>query len=206
MHVSICGLRICTKNSILPTRTDYGHLFTGGRALIIGASGGCGVAGLQLARYFGASEIIGVSSAKNRDLVMREGATGHVDYATTNFADRYGESAAPGERFHVVYDCASGSGAGEQYKDAALACLRKPAKGTHGQYVAINGGIGMWARKFTIGQKANEHLFLTDVNTKDLNLLANLADVGWADGTQKLNPIMMKVLPLDSQSQLVRKP
>ena len=156
----------------------------------------------------GASEVIGVSSGKNRELVLREGATVHVDYKTTNFADRYGASAADNEKFDVVYDCASGSGAGENYKAAALTCLRTAdaEEGReHGQYVAINGPASMWLRKFTIGQKTNEHLFLTDANTKDLNLLSQLVDGGWSDGTRRLNPIVTKVLSLTSQADVVRR-
>ena len=187
--------------------TDHGNLPRGGRVLIIGASGGCGIAGLQLAQYLGASEVIGVSSDKNRELVLRQGATGFVDYNTTNFADQCGASAADIAKFDVVYDCASGSGAGENYKTSALTCLRAAnaeAGRKHGQYVAINGPAGMWLRMFTIGQKKNEHLFITNANSKDLTLISQLVDDGWSDGAQRLNPIVRKVLPLTSQAELVR--
>ena len=147
-----------------------------------------------------------MSSGKNRELVLREGATVHVDYKTTNFADRYGASAKDNERFDVVYDCASERG-GVIYRTAAVACLRaaNTEEGRkHGQYVAINGPASMWLRMFTIGQKKNEHLFGVSANTKDLNLLAHLVDDGWSDGTQRLNPIVMKVLSLTSQADVVR--
>ena len=187
--------------------TDHGNLPRGGRLLVIGASGGCGIAGLQLAQYLGASEVIGVSSDNKRELVLREGATGYVDYTTTNLTDRSGASSADIAKFDVVYDCASGSGPGENYKTLALTWLRaaNTEEGRkHGQYVAINGPAGMWLQMFALDQKTNEHLFLTDANTKDLNLLAQLVDDGWSNGTQRLNPIVMKVLPLTSQAELVR--
>ena len=167
--------------------TDHGKLPRGGRVLVIGASGGCGIAGLQLAKYLGASEVVAVSSEKNRELVLRQGATGFIDYTTTNFVDSCGAGAADIEKFDVVYDCASGSGADENYKPSALTCLRaaNTEEGRkHGQYVAINGPASMWLRMFTIGQKKNEHLFGVSANTKDLNLLAQLVDGGWSDGIQ----------------------
>ena len=148
-----------------------------------------------------------MSSAKNRELVLREGATGHIDYNSTNFADRCGASASDKERFDVVYDCASGSGGGEDYKTSAVTCLRgadAEVGRSHGQYVAISGAASMWLRMFTIGQKRNENLFISEPNTKDLNLLSELVDSGWADAVHKLHPVVMKVLPLTSQAMVVR--
>ena len=187
--------------------TDHGKLPRGGRVLVIGASGGCGIAGLQLAQYMGASEVLGVSNSNKQELVLREGATGYVEYTNTNFTDYSGASAADNAKFDVVYDCASGPGADENYKTLALTWLR-PANAKegrkHGQYVALNGPVSMWLQSFAVNQSTNEHLFLTDANTKDLNFLANLVDDGWSDGTQRLNPIVMKVLSLTSQAHVVR--
>ena len=172
--------------------------------LVIGASGGCGIAGLQLAKYLGASEVVAVSSRQNRELVLREGATDHVDYTTTNFADSCGIGAADHKKFDVVYDCASPYAGGESYKAAALTCLRAADPEKHGQYVALNGPAAMWLRWFTIGQEENENLFATDANTKDLDLLAKLVDSGWGFGAKRLNPVILKVFPLTSQADVVR--
>ena len=148
-----------------------------------------------------------MSSGKNRELVLREGATVHVDYKTTNFADRYGASAKDNERFDVVYDCASERG-GVIYRTAAVACLRaaNTEEGRkHGQYVTLNGRATMWLRWLTIGQRKNQHMFLTQFNTKDLNLIAQLVDDGWENRTQRLNPMVGKVLPLTSQDEVVHR-
>ena len=141
--------------------------------MVIGASGGCGIAGLQLAQYMNASEVIAVSSDKNRELVLQEGATGYLNYATTNIADRCKARTDPMEKFDIVYDCVTGSGSGDSYKSSALACLRHAnitAGRKHCQYVAAGGGTGIWMRMF--GPKQNEHLFLNKPNTTDLNLIA----------------------------------
>ena len=107
-------------NMITYFPTDHGKLPRGGRVLVIGASGGCGIAGLQLAKYLGASEVVAVSSRQNRELVLREGATDHVDYTTTNFADSCGIGAAEHKKFDVVYDCASPYAGGESARWALV--------------------------------------------------------------------------------------
>jgi NADPH:quinone reductase-like Zn-dependent oxidoreductase len=137
----------------------------------------------------GASEIVAVCSGRNAKLVQKHGATKVVDYTTTSLRDVYPLSTPDSEKFDVVFDAATNSGAGEDYKEIGVALcatgngssqLSTSGAGAggarrHGQYVAINGAADMWLRMFTVGQKANQHLFLTDTNSADLSLLASLA-------------------------------
>jgi NADPH:quinone reductase-like Zn-dependent oxidoreductase len=177
---------------------DHGKLPTGGRVLVIGASGGCGLAGLQLARSMGASLIVGVCSSKNAEFVKQHGAHRVVEYNSERIETYFGKQVANEERFDVVYDCATNSGGGEDYKAQALNCLKQPT----GQYVAINGAVGMWLRFLTgWGQKKNEHLFLANANTGDLAYLASLMDaVGTGDGTPaaQVKPVICRVLPFSA--------
>ena len=93
-------------------------------------------------------------------------------------------------KFDIIYDAASGSGAGEDYKTQSEQLLKqKTEEKQHGQYVAINGGVAMWLRTFTIGHKKNQHLLLMDANTKDLEYLASLVDEG------KFKPVIAEQLP-----------
>ena len=64
----------------LQSLRDYGKLAEGGRLLIIGASGGCGISSLQLGKVLKASDIIGVCSGKNEAIVRENGATDVIDY------------------------------------------------------------------------------------------------------------------------------
>ena len=143
--------------------TKYGSLKKGGRVLVIGSSGGCGTAALQLARHMGASEVVGVCSSKNADYCIQHGATRVVDYTKQTITDAFA-NATDDQKFDVIYDCATNSGAGEDYKPSAIPLLCEGGGDSGrgpGQYVAINGAAGMWIRLATNGQKANEHLFLT---------------------------------------------
>ena len=67
------------------------------RVLVVGASGGVGHFGLQIARAAGAT-VVAVCSAKNADRVRRLGASAVVDYAK---ADAY--AGLP--PFDIVLDC-----------------------------------------------------------------------------------------------------
>lgn len=169
----------------------HGGLKSGGRVLIIGASGGCGTAGIQIAKAMKAGEIVAVCSGKNEEMVRNLGATKVVDYKKTNFVDVYG-SVDDEQKFDVVYDCATGSGASEDYVENSRQVLRvgPPA----GRYVPINGSGTMWFRSAIKWQAANTHLFLASFNTEDLNTIAKLAS---EDG---LRPVISETLPLTSET------
>ena len=168
---------------------DHGNMHAGARVLIIGASGGCGTAGLQLARSMQAYHVVGVCSGKNSSHAKQHGAHRVIDYTCETIEAAFGTQTANEQRFDVVYDCATNSGGGENYKAQALKCLAQP----NGQYVAINGAVGMWLRLFSgWGQKKNEHLFLTDMNTADLEYIAALVDAPAAPVAVK--PVVSRVL------------
>ena len=78
------------------------------KVLVIGASGGCGSAGVQIAKALGAREIVGVASGKNAEMVRAQGADRVVDYQTQRLEDEPAD-------YDVVYDTATNSGAREDY-------------------------------------------------------------------------------------------
>jgi len=170
----------------LQAMTTHGGLKEGGRVLIIGASGGAGTAGIQMAKALKASEIVAVCSGKNEEMVRSLGATEMVDYKTTKFVDVYGD-AKDEDKFDIVFDCASYSGHGEDYIEDAARVLKvgPPA----GQYVPLNGTKTMWVRYGVGMQAANTHLFLAAPNTKDLNTIAKLVS------DEGLKPVIADTLP-----------
>ena len=196
-----------TYMTSLQALRDYVKLVKDDRVLVIGASGGCGTAGIQVAKSMGAKDIVGVCSGKNEEFVKSLGATDVIDYTKQTIKDYcLNESGAinPELQFDVIYDAATNSGGGEDYKNISMELL-KPATADkkHGQYVAINGGVDMWVRKFTIGLKANQHTMLTNQNPEDLQQIAKLVDDGWTNskGVQEfLKPVVGEELPFTAEA------
>ena len=196
-----------TYTTSLQGLRDCGSLKQGGRVLVIGASGGCGIAALQLAKSMKAQKIVAVCSARNEELVKANGADEVIDYQKHNLVGYFKkelETIDDSIKFDVIYDAASGSGAGEDYRTLSLQLLRSENfNGAHGQYVAINGGPDLWLRQFSIGQKKNQHLVIWNNNSSDLKIISKLADEGWTDENGRkrvLSPVLDSSLPLNSEN------
>jgi len=162
------------------------------KVLVIGASGGCGSAGIQIAKTLGAKEIVGVCSGKNAEVVKEMGAHRIIDYQTQSLVNETSD-------YDVVYDTATNSGAGENYRASGIKLLAPVTSGRRPQYVAINGGLSVWLRKFMGCEQRGTHLIITDANTKDLELLAQMVDSGdAAPFFGKLSPTICKTFPFES--------
>jgi NADPH:quinone reductase-like Zn-dependent oxidoreductase len=65
---------------------EKGNLKKGDKVLIHAASGGVGHYATQIAKHFG-TYVIGISSAKNKEFILQNGADQHIDYTTENFQE-----------------------------------------------------------------------------------------------------------------------
>lgn len=165
----------------------YGGLQLGDKALIIGASGGCGLSGVQIARCLGAGQVVGVCSGRNREVVERVGAHRVVDYTAEKIEDLFGD-LPDSEKFDVVYDAATGSGAGEAYEEASWRVLKAT-----GQYVPINGGGWTWLRYFMGCQARRKHLFITNHNRADLDTISRFVE------EKTLEPVIAHTFPFTAK-------
>jgi len=161
-EASAYGVAHLTSMQVL---RDHAGMKQGDRVLIIGASGGTGLAGLQLAKALGASEIVAVCSGASAELCRQQGADRIVDYTTDLAGGRTLEDVLGAHSFDVVYDCATGSGGGEDYKTQGLAVMKREHT-----MVAINGGCWDWLKSLA-GCCIRQHkLMITSGqgNTQDL--------------------------------------
>ena len=161
---------------------NLGQIQSGQKVLIVGASGGIGTFGVQLAKAFGA-EVTGVCSTRNLDLVRSIGADHVIDYTREDFA------------------------AGEQRWDLILATAGyrsifdyKRALAPEGTYVMTGGSmaqvfqamagplvaLGSGKKMVNLSQKANQ---------EDLAFMAELIEAG------KVVPVIDRSYPLSEVPQ-----
>lgn len=154
------------RGEITPTLAVQRHV------LIIGASGGCGIAGVQLCKAMGVTRIVGVCSSKNEMLVKEAGATEIVDYTDSKALEVFFQENKG--TFDCVFDAATGSGKGEEYWTKSIPLLK--TQNPTGIYVALNGSRWQWMRKmFGVPQK-NQSILLVNGNRQDLENIVELMD------------------------------
>src|SRR5947208_8774543 len=170
--VNIAGI------TALQALRDKGKVQPGQKVLINGASGGVGTFAVQIAKSLGA-DVTGVCSTRNVDLVKSLGADHVIDYTKEDFTKG-------AERYDVILD-----NVGNHSLSECRAVLTP-----NGKYALIGGGgadeqgflggLGkaLWAMVFskfineTLGMKT------TDMNQKDLTILADMMQSG------KLKPVI----------------
>jgi NADPH:quinone reductase-like Zn-dependent oxidoreductase len=170
-----------SASTALQAVRDHGHVSTGQKVLVIGASGGVGTFAVQIAKAFGA-EVTGVCSTAKVGLVRSLGADSVVDYTQADIADA-------GVRYDVVLDIGG---------DRPVRRLRQVLT-PHGRLVIVGGegggrwlGMGRQVRAALLSPFVGQRLgfFVARENAADLVVLAGLVEAG------QLRPVVDRVFPL----------
>ncbi|MDX6392304.1 MAG: hypothetical protein QOJ73_3367 [Streptosporangiaceae bacterium] len=169
--------------------TDAGHVTSGQKVLITGASGGVGSYAVQLARAFGA-EVTGVCSTSKMDLVRSLGASHVLDYTQDDFADGT-------RRYDLIIDIAG---------NPSLSRLRRALTPT-GTAVIAGGedggnwtGMGRQFRALALSPFLRQRLtmFTPRQRSTDLDRLTGLIEAG------TVTPSIGATYPLDQVPQALR--
>jgi NADPH:quinone reductase-like Zn-dependent oxidoreductase len=162
-----------------------GQIQPGQRVLIYGASGGIGTFAVQIAKSFG-TEVTGVCSTRNLDMVRSLGADYVIDYTKEDFTQN-------GQQYDLILATAGYRSIFDYKRALAL----------NGKYVATGGSmaqvfqpmlLGPWLS--TGGRKMSNLAMKPD--TKDLTFIKELIEAG------KIQPVIDQVFPLQELPAALR--
>ena len=168
---------------------NKGQIQPGQKVLVNGASGGVGTFAVQIAKSYG-TEVTGVCSTRNLDLVRKIGADHVVDYTQEDFTKN------EQQRYDLIFD-AVGNRSVSDYKRAL-----KP-----GGTCAVAGFSSM-SRMFEhsalgplmskTGNKKVGGMGMAKINQNDLVFLKQLVE------TQKVRPVIDRRYPLSETADAIR--
>jgi 2-desacetyl-2-hydroxyethyl bacteriochlorophyllide A dehydrogenase len=167
---------------------DAGHIHSGQKVLINGASGGVGTFAVQIAKSFGA-EVTGVCSTRNLEMVRSIGADHVIDYTKEDFTRN-------GQHYDLIYD-AVGNRSVSDYKRALN------PNGT-----CVIAGFQNLPRLFEhmvlgplrskTGNKKVGLMGIAKMNQKDLVYMKELLEAG------KVVPVIDRRYPLPETAEAIR--
>ena len=173
--------------SALQGLRDKGHIQSGQKVLINGASGGVGTFAVQLAKYFGA-EVTGVCSTGNLNLVRSIDADKVIDYTKEDFTNT-------AEKYDLIID---------NVANRSVTNLKR-ALSPNGLCVII--GFSSLSRMLQqmflgplvsmIGDKKIGGLGTAKPNKKDLVFLKELLESG------KIKPVIDRIYPLSDVAEAI---
>jgi NADPH:quinone reductase-like Zn-dependent oxidoreductase len=171
---------------------DKGKIKPGQKVLINGASGGVGTFAVQIAKSFG-TDVTGVTSTRNVDMVRSIGADHVIDYTREDFVKA-------GQLYDLILDCVG---------NRPLLDFKRILK-ANGIYVGIGGGgpdeqgfIGPLTgpvKQLMLSQFVSQKFvpFVAELNKEDLSVLGDLMQAG------KLTPVIDRRYKLSETAQALR--
>ena len=157
--------------SALQGLRDKGQIQPGQKVLINGASGGVGTFAVQIAKSFG-TEVTGVCSTRNVDVVRSIGADHVIDYTQADFTQ-------DGQRYDLMLDIAGNRSWSDCRRVLAERATLVVVGGPKGnRWIGpLSQGLKLRVRSLG-GSRRVAAPFLARVNKEDLVILQNLLEAG----------------------------
>lgn len=141
---------------------DKGHIRSGQKILVYGASGAVGSAAVQIAKYYGA-EVTGVCSTANMELVKSLGADKVIDYTQEDFTKN-------GEQYDIILETV-----GKVSFSDSKASLKE-----NGFFLMVVGGIPEYIQMLGTSMTGNKKAIagIALPSREDLVLLKEIVEAG----------------------------
>jgi len=172
---------------------DKGKIQAGQKVLINGASGGVGTFAVQIAKSFG-TEVTGVCSTRNVDLVRSIGANHVIDYTKEDFTK--GD-----QRYDLIFDLVGNHSFSERRRvmtpNGICVMAGVGGAGWHdGMAMRLAGELNAYLRSRFVSQKFIT--YIAQFNKKDMMVLADLMQSG------KMTPVIDRTYKLSDVPEALR--
>ena len=172
---------------------DKGKIQAGQKVLVNGASGGVGTFAVQIAKSFG-TEVTGVCSTHNVDLVRSIGADHVIDYTKEDFTKSE-------QRYDLIYDLVGNHSFSERRRilnqNGICVMAGVGGAGWHdGIAMRLAGELNAYVRSRFVSQKFIA--YIAQFNKQDMTLLADLMQSG------KITPVIDRTYKLNQTADALR--
>jgi NADPH:quinone reductase-like Zn-dependent oxidoreductase len=172
---------------------DKGKIQPGQKVLINGASGGVGTFAVQIAKSFG-TEVTGVCSTRNVDLVRSIGADHVIDYTKEDFTNG-------AQRYDLIFDLIGNHSFSERRRilspNGICVMAGVGGAGWHDDFAKrLAGELNAYVASRFVSQKFIA--YIAEFNKKDMMVLADLMRSG------KVTPVIDKTYKLNETADALR--
>ncbi|HXV43560.1 MAG TPA: NAD(P)-dependent alcohol dehydrogenase [Anaerolineae bacterium] len=167
---------------------DKGQIQPGQKVLINGASGGVGTFAVQIAKSFG-TEVTGVCSTRNLDMVRSIGADHVIDYTQEDFTQN-------GQRYDLIFDAVGNRSVSDYQRALSPNGICAVAGFTTLSRLFQVIFLGAWVSK--TGSKKIGQMETAKPNKKDLIVIKELLETG------KVVPVIDRTYPLSEVAEAIR--
>src|SRR5688500_5641321 len=167
---------------------DAGHIQAGQKVLVNGASGGVGHFAVQIAKSYG-TEVTGVCSTRNLDMVRSIGADHVIDYTREDFTRN-------GQEYELIYD-SIGNRSVFDYRRA----LKPEGKCVIAGFTSLPrlfGHMLLGRLVSKAGDKKVGMMGISNANKEDLLVIKELLETG------KVVPVIDRRYPLSETAEAIR--
>lgn len=167
---------------------DTGEIKAGQKVLINGASGGVGTFAVQIAKSYD-TEVTGVSSTRNLEMVRSIGADHVIDYTQEDFTNN-------GQQYDLIFDAVGNRSVSDLMRALKPGGIASIAGFTALPRLFEHMIFGPLMSMF--GNKKVALMTTVQANQKDLKILKELIEAG------KVDTVIDKCYPLDETAEAIR--